>query len=360
MKKITGALLLAFTMLFLSSCFLFGKVSKFPDMVEYTEEEILEAAKQKYGVAEWIFTDAEIMGEALYDAEGAFKLTFYNEQFSTEFLNGHNVAVAMQAFAGKNGDHDIQGRFAHFLCYVALGKCTDGSLKFIYYNTNIHKDAKISDTIGASDYTFEVLPTEIQNDLFSAPSNWGDMSIYLKQYEDLNPRGFIYSGKHLTVMRHERYGGITYIELYKENGEIVYDLYHDKNEYDNKDDRQLIYSTSERYGVIYNYYGADKSQYFSITQSVTQSTEQESCMVLEGCVKPKDIGGTVIYSKISYFTEYQVERDGKITTYSGSTETVKNDLDFSYRCMINKIDSVNHAETAKFIVSDFYIFYEKG
>jgi hypothetical protein len=250
--------------------------------------------------------------------------------------------------------------FAHFLCYVALGKCTDGSLKFIYYNTNIHKDAKIFDTIGASDYIFEVLPSEIQNEIFTAPSNWNDMSIYLRQYENLNPRGFIYSGKRLTVGHYERYGGITYMEIYKESGEIVYDLYHDKNEYDHKDDRQLVYSTSERYGVVYNYYGADQSQHFSITQSVTQSTEQESCMVLEGCVKPKDIGGRVIYSKISYFTEYQMERDGKIITHRGSTETVKNELDFGYRCMIDKIDGVNHAETAKFIVSDFYIFYEKG
>ena len=160
MKKIIALLLIVLTTFTLSSCFLFGDFTTHPDMVEYTEKEILEVAKDKYGVTEWIFTGTEITGKASYDAEGAFCLEFYDDgQFSTEFVNGDNTEAAMQAFAGKNGNHDIQGRYSIFLCYIALGKCADGSMKFVYYNTNIHKDAEIADTIGASDYIFDVSPT---------------------------------------------------------------------------------------------------------------------------------------------------------------------------------------------------------
>lgn len=53
MKKLLflfSIVLMAFT---LSSCFLFGDVTTHPDMVEYTEKEIMEVAKDKYGVTEW-------------------------------------------------------------------------------------------------------------------------------------------------------------------------------------------------------------------------------------------------------------------------------------------------------------------
>ena len=70
MKIIVVLLLVVLSMITLSSCFLFGDFTTHPDMVEYTENEILEVAKDKYGVTEWIFTGTEIMGEATYDAEG--------------------------------------------------------------------------------------------------------------------------------------------------------------------------------------------------------------------------------------------------------------------------------------------------
>ena len=196
-------ILLSFALLlFLTSCFLFGDVTTHPDMVEYTESEILEVAKEKYGVTEWIFTGTEILGKAWYDVEGALCLEFYNDgQFSTEFVNGDNIEVAMQAFAGKNGNHDIQGRYSHFLCCIALGKCADGSMKFVYYNTNIHKDAKTADTIGASDYIFDVSPTEITDSLFDGPSNWHEMRRFLEEFKAGDPRGFCYSGERLTRRR---------------------------------------------------------------------------------------------------------------------------------------------------------------
>ena len=123
----------------LSSCFLFDHTTH-PDMVQYTEKEVLDIAKEKYGITEWVFTSVEIRGETWYDEEGVFKLEFYDDNFSTEFVNGDNIEVAMQAFAGKNGNHDIQGMYSRFLCCIALGECPDDSLKFVYYNTNIHKN----------------------------------------------------------------------------------------------------------------------------------------------------------------------------------------------------------------------------
>ena len=360
MKKILAAVLMILTMITLSSCFLFGDVTTHPDMVEYTEKEILEVAKVKYGVAEWIFTGTEIRGEVWYDAEGAFNLKFYNDgQFSTEFVNGDNIEAAMQAFAGKNGNHDIQGMYSRFLCCIALGKCADGSLKFVYYNTNIHKDSEIADTIGASDYTFEVLPTEITNDLFIVDTRWTAMQLFLNEVKDGHPRGFVYSGERLIIRRVQTTYSYVEFEFYKEKGEVVYDVYYTKDE-EKPEERRLVYSTSDRYGVIYNYYGLDKSEYFNITTTVTQSTEQESCMSLKAHVEAKEIDGKVLYSRFLYSAEYYVLRDGKTILHGTTNETVTDKLEFNCGWMLDKIDGIDHAETAKFYLSRFYILYEKN
>ena len=356
MKKLLMITIIAIALLTLSSCF---EVTKYPDMVEYTEDEVLEIAKEKYNVNKWIFTSVGVKGEILYDADDNFKVEFYDTQFSTDFVNEDNTEAAITAFAGKNGGHDVQGHFSNFLCYVALGECTDGSLKFIYYNTNIHKDAEIADTVGASDYTLEVFPTEISNDLFTVNSRWTSMQMFLNEYKNGHPRGFVYSGERLVRRRSVKYNGYIEFEFYKEKDEVVYDVYYTKDEEKPKE-RQLVYSTSDRYGVIYNYYGLDKSQYFDITQTVAQSAEQESCMTLKGNVEAKEIDGTVIYSRILYCAEYQIERDGKVILHSSTTDTVYDSLKFERGWMIDKIDGIDHTQTAKFIISDFYILYEKN
>ena len=360
MKKLFAILFIVLTTFTLSSCFLFGDFTTHPDMVEYTENEILVVAKDKYGVTEWIFTGIEILGKTWYDAEGDFCLEFYADgQFSTEFVNGDNTDVAMQAFAGKNGNHDIQGRYSHFLCLVALGKRADGSMKFVYYNTNIHKDAKIADTIGASDYTLEVLPTEITNDLFIVDTRWTAMQLFLNEVKDGHPCGFVYSGERLIIRRVQTTYSYVEFEFYKEKGEVVYDVYYTKDE-EKPEERRLVYSTSDRYGVIYNYYGLDKSEYFNITTTVTQSTEQESCMSLKAHVEAKEIDGKVLYSRFLYSAEYYVLRDGKTILHGTTNETVTDKLEFNCGWMLDKIDGIDHAETAKFYLSRFYILYEKN
>ncbi len=359
MKNILALLLVISTMFVLSSCFLFGRVTTYPDMVEYTEGEVLEIAKEKYQITKWVFTGEEIIGEALNE-EGEFSPCFFDDgHFSTEFVGGDNIEVAFTAFAGKNGGHDIQGRYHYFLCYVALGECADGSLKFVYYNTNIHKDAEIVDTVGASDYTFEVLPSEITDELFTVPREWTSMQAFLNDFKNGHPRGFYYSGERLTRRHSLKYNSYAYLEFYKENGEIVYDIYYTKDE-EKPEQRRLVYSTSDRYGVIYNYYGLDKSEYFDITTTVTQSTEQESCMSLKAQVKAKEIDGKVLYSRFLYSAEYYVKRDEGPILYGTSNETVTDKLEFKCGWMMDKIEGIDHAETAKFYFLDFYIFYEKN
>ena len=360
MKKIVALLLIVLTTFTLSSCFLFGDVTTHPDMVEYTENEILEVAKDKYSVTEWIFNGTEIMGKASYDAEGAFCLEFYNDgQFSTEFVNGDNIEAAMQAFAGKNGNHDIQGRYSIFLCYIALGKCADGSMKFVYYNTNIHKDAEIADTIGASDYTFDVSPTEISDSLFDVPSNWHQMRNFLNEFKGANSRGFVYSGERLTMRRMESYYSYVVTEFYKEDGKVVCDLYYLQDEGTPEESKILFYSTSDRYEVIYNCYGDDVTDYFDISQTVEQSTKDENIMLLEGHAELKELPGTVVYTQIKYRAEYSIVHDGKISSMV-KNDQINSQTTINQSYLMDKIEGVDHTQTAKFTVYDYYILYEKN
>ena len=360
MKKILALLLIVLNIFTLSSCFMFGQVTTHPDMVEYTEGEILEVAKEKYSITEWIFTGTEIIGKAWYDAEGAFCLEFYNDgQFSTEFVNGDNTEVAMQAFAGKNGNHDIQGRYYFFLCYIALGECANGSMKFVYYNTNIHKDADIADTIGASDYTFDVSPTEITDSLFDVPSNWHQMRNFLNEFKRANSRGFVYSGERLTMRRMESYYSYVVTEFYKEDGKVVCDLYYLQDEGTPEERKILFYSTSDRYEVIYNCYGDDVTDYFDISQTVEESTKDENMMLLSGHAELKELPGTVVYTEIKYRAEYSIVNDGKITSMI-KNDQINNQTTINQSYLIDKIEGVDHTETAKFTVYDYYILYEKN
>ena len=358
MKKLFLITILLLLPLCFSSCFFFGKSTTFPDMVEYSQEEVLLVAKEKYDISRYIFDDVYFKGETSGEGE-EFTVLDYSSQFPSIFVNGDNIENAFRAFAGKNGGHDIQGQYHAFLCYVALAECQDGSLKFIYYNTNIHKDAEIIDTIGASDYTLDISPEEITNSLFIVANNWSSMIIYLRQFQNLSPEGFLYSRERLTTEKREAYRGVTTIEYYRENGEIVFDLYYDPNEYDNEDNRQLVYSTSERYGVIYNHYGFDLSTVLDIEQTVRQSEEDASCVTLEANIKIKDGPGNILFSRIVYSAEYNVLRDGKVIPHGTTNETVRNKAEFRCGWMIDKIEGVDHAESAKVCIPRLYILYEK-
>ena len=357
MKRFISTLLCIVVLLALSGC---PTVTRFPDMVEYTEEEILTVAKEKYGIDEWILTGGTLQGELTQSGDGSFSFSTYrdNAQFGFDFANGDNLVAALSAFAGKNGGHDIQGMYADFICYVALGRTVDGEVRYVYYNLNLHKDASIADTIGASDYTFEVLPSEITDKVFAVPNEWGAMSQYArKNFLGRTARNYTYSGERLSLVYTERYNELVTAEFYKENGRIVFDLYYAKDR-SKPDERRLVYSSSDRYGVIYSYYGVDVSQYVDVSYLVEQSTEQESCMVLRGTATIKEVGTEILYSTLSYRAEYDVLWDGKIISRN-QFEKRPDVTQISWGVMIDKIDGIDHTETARFWISDFYIFYQK-
>ena len=361
MKKTILLLLALVFVLMLSSCFWFGKTTTYPDMVEYSAEEVLSVAKEKYHIEKWLMNSSyeSIQGEVEKQDDGSLVIHSFNTQFSTNFVNGDNTDAALTAFAGKNGGHDIQGTYRYFLCYVALGECEDGKLRFIYYNTNIHKNASIEETIGASDYAFEVSPLEIEEEMFVVNPNWTRMNSYLtKNFAKKEFDNYTYTGDRLMLTTYDRYNDLIYLEFYKENGKIVYDLYYCE-ERENPENRQLVYSTSERYSVIYYYYGIDVSQYFHISQQVEQSSEDQNCMHLLGKVELKEIDGTILYSQISYKASYQVQSDGKVL-FSDSSDTVINKTNFERGFLIDKIEGVDHAQNATFTLKSFYILYEQN
>lgn len=343
-----------------------------PDMVKYSKEEVLNVAKEKYDITEWVYTNSSISGTAQYDENGAFKLKFSSYEYSKDLVNGDNIEKAFTSFAGVNGNYELQKQYSDFLCRVAIGKCSDNSYKFVYYNTNINKDEIIADTIGASDYTLEVTPGDIDNSLFNVHSNWSRMQEFLNQFKDSATYDLIFTEDLLKIVKYpnsykSKYSydsnSILTVEFYKENGKVVYDVYYikDRNKPLVKD---IVYSTSENYGVIYNYYGLDKSQYFDVSQSVYQNEKDEDYMILQGNVTAKNIEGSVYYSYIEYFFEYYSYKEDKdvVDYLIKKQEGITSRITFTDTLMysIKKTKKIDHSKTAKFYLGNFYILYKKS
>jgi len=324
-------------------------------MVEYTENEVLEIASEKYGIDSYIFTDLEFNGIVTSGEGESFEIKNYSSNISTDFINGDNVKNALTSFAGKNGGHDIQGMYQDFLCYIALGTTENGEAKYVYYNTNLDKYAKITDTIGSSDYPFDVLPSEIDSDLFASLSQWTDMYLYLSYFSEKSESySYDFSGDKLAMMRLEPGEEYSRIEYYLEDGNIAYDLYY----LPEKDISKLVYSSSNRYGAIYDYYGLDTSKYVDVDFTVEQSSEDSSLEVINGTATIKEVEGTILYTQLSITTQYKYEFDGEIYAYE-SNDFAREQMQINIRILVDKIDGINRADTTKMYVSDFYIFYEK-
>ena len=353
MKKILLIILVITALFCLSSC----KSHWYPDMREYSEDEVLAVAAEKYGVSNWIFTGFEFHGKVSRDESGALQVVSYTRQIGTSFVNGDNLDEALVAFAGKNGSVYWQRVYENFISYVALGECEDGKIRYIYYNVNILKNKQISDTVGASDYFFDVSPYEIDATLLKVPDDWAAMAAYMDIFKDLIVKGFDYSGDRLMLTYDEQDHSVVQLEFYKENGEIVYDMVNTAY-WDTPVQKRLIYSTSDRYGVIYKRDGLEDSEYFNVTSSLSQSSELESCMLLMAEVELKEISGTVLYSRICYTAKYYAAYDGELTE-NISNDSVEDVTKFNKGYLIEKIDGIDHAETAVFYLTDYYILYEK-
>ena len=307
-RRILILLFIIVNLFTLSACF---DYTEHPNMIEYQESEVLEIAKEKYDIKEWIFTGQEL--------DGSYKeneLTLFNE---FKIINPKNFDNTMTSFAGKNGNHDVQGRYSNFLCYYGLGINYNNEAKFIYYNYNLDKNASIIDTIGISDYPYDVLPTEIPVEASGLFKNIEYNKLYLglnNCFKSFSPKGFNYSRDRLTVDCSYYYSKYTkgYMEFYKENGNIVFDYYVLKK---NEEEYQLVYSSSNRYQIYFHQYGYDVSNIINIDYSVEENNNME---VIKGYVKLDEnkIDGTIIFSKIisrvEYFGYSNVNNTNKITT----------------------------------------------
>ncbi len=358
MKKFIIALFLLITPFILVGCF---DYTEFPDMVEYEESAVLDIAKEKYNIESFIFTSDDIRGEVDKTDESKLAFLYITPTYGDEFLNSDNVEVAFTSFAGKNGNHDIQGMYSHFLCYAALGITSDGEAKFIYYNTNIHKDAKIADTIGSSDYPYDILPNEITDSIHSVDGQWLQMNQFLSKVKNRSP---VYTEDCLSkIFKTEHDNEKVVVKYYRENGNIVYDIYYSEAENSAKTEfgePKLVFSTSEKYGVIYNVYGFDRTPYFDVSYTVEQSTEDSSCDLIKGTAKIKDFGKKIVYSELSVNIEYYVLWNGENLSLNTSTKgTERNCTELTHGVLAERIEGVNHKESAKFNLRDFYILYEK-
>lgn len=354
MKKSLLFLPFLFTISCLSSCF--GSVTTYPNMVEYSNSEVLEVVKEKYDIDKFLFTDMPIKGKVNKNEEEIYEYTLYSS-ISNNFINPDNIEKAFTSFAGKNGNHDVQGHYRYFLCYCALGITKDNQAKYLYYNTNIDKNENIKSTIGSSDYNQEVLPNEITENTYGDLSSWNDMYLYINKHFRIggNYLGFDYSKDRLSLSYNERYHGLVTMEFYKENANVVCDLYYAEDE-KKEDERYLVYSTSSKYGVIYNYYGMDKSLYFDIDYSINQSEEDKTMLLLKGEANIINILGDIIYSQLTYSVTFLVEKDNKITMREES-EKVINVSNIEKGYLLSKLE--NQEEKASFTINDFYILYEK-
>ncbi len=149
------ALLLLFAICIICFCACnpgqFQSYYKFPAMQKYSLEDVYNAAKEKYNLVNFVYE----VGIEWHFEQGKIGTTF---GLPFELVNANNVDVAINSFAGENGNYDTQMENVYFACYINIAQDVNGDYKFVFYNTNIIYDENIADTIGMSDYTSEISP----------------------------------------------------------------------------------------------------------------------------------------------------------------------------------------------------------
>lgn len=367
MKRFFTIIILFILSIILTSCF--GTSTRFPDMVEYSEQEVLEVAKEKYNIQKFYYTGVD--ARKSYNPVEGFSYSNYTcNGIFTNIKNPDNLEKALTSFAGKNGGHDIQGMFRYFACYIALGEDINGVAKFIYYNTNINKNEKIVDTIGSSDYPYDLHPSEI-NTKFMDEITMDSLRInFKKQYHDeISIKGILYCFDTPTIVtglnnRYYKY----LVQFYKEEDKAVFDIYRitvsDEYNYDaisqNITSKELIYSTSNKYEIYFAKYGVNPSDFFDINFTVEQSTEANYLDLISVTITVKDVGKEVINYSFNYKISYKVkDEDGKLIDREhtcGYTELNNS----RYGLLIDKIDGHDHKQSTNVTISYFYIIYKNS
>ena len=365
MKKLVVLILLFALSLTLVSCF--EESTVFPDMVEYTESEILEAAKQKYNIKSFYYTSMRVDKKGRTLEEFSYNNYSYYGLFNN-LKNPDNLEKALTSFAGKNGGHHIQGIYAFFACYVALGVDQDNTPKFIFYNTNINKNEKIVDTIGSCDYPYELHPSKI-NTRFVDEITWDTLRVNFKKqyYDEISIKGLFYClDKPAIITSLYSRNGIYMVQFYEENNKTVFDIYRievlDNFDADNMNQyitsQELIYSTSNQYECHYNKYGVNYNDFFNINFTVEQSTEANYLDLISGTITPKDVGKEIVRYWFNYKITYLINRNGKISEidYLNISSELK---DNRFGLLVDRIDGYDHQISTRVTIISFCIIYKK-
>ena len=98
MKKLVILIVLFSLSFMLVSCF--DKSTVYPDMVEYSETEILEAAKAKYNINSFLYTSYRVDKKERVSTEFNYNNYSCNGIFSN-LKNPDNLKKALTSFAGK-------------------------------------------------------------------------------------------------------------------------------------------------------------------------------------------------------------------------------------------------------------------
>ena len=365
MKKLVILIVLFSLSFMLVSCF--EKPTVYPDMVEYSESEILEVAKSKYNIKSFYYTGYRVDKTQTNLDQFSYNNYCCNGIFNN-LKNPNNLKKALTSFAGKNGGKQVQGHYSFFACYMALGIDENNKAKFIFYNTNINKNEKIEDTIGSSDYPFELSPSRI-NTRFMDEITWDALRInFKKQYnEKISIQGLLYCFDKATIITslHSR-DGIYLVQFYEESEKVVFDIFRitlrDDYRIDNINQyitsQELIYSTSNNYECYYTKYGVSSSDFFDINFSVEQSNEANNLDLISGTITPKDVGKEVVNYSFSYRISYLINKDGKIIEISvlkGSSELINN----RFGLLIDKIEGYDHKDSTSVSIVSFSIIYKK-
>ena len=68
---------------------------------------------------------------------------------------------------------------------------------------------------------------------------------------------------------------------------------------------------------------------------------------------------TVVYTQIKYRAEYNIVNEGNITSMI-KNDQINNQIIINQSYLMEKINGVDHTQTAKFNVYDYYVLYEKN
>lgn len=347
MKKATTIFIMFVFTLILASCV---TTSKYPNMVEYNEDYVLDIAKSKYDISEFIITGLKLHGQ--YESQE--NNTIYE---SIKLIDSENLESAMKSFAGVEGGKHIQAEFHNFLSYYAIAKTNNDEVLFIYYNLNLDKKAPIYHMLGSSKYPYDVLPTEVSKNIFTNSPNERLNNAFTSIFVDSGrSEAFDYSRDNLSITGYpSRQYSNTYMEFYKEDECVVFDFYHMDEESDN-----LIYSSSKRYGLIWNAPGIDISKYFEVTKEVTPSQEDTTCDLLKATIKLNEdaINGTVIFSYMSGYFEYKrLNEEGKVIS-DIDKEGHNYTKEIKISMLMERIEGINHSETTIVKLNSCFILYE--